>query len=43
MGSGKTHWGTIWAKRNGLTFYDLDEIIEKEFGKTITDIFEKRR
>ncbi|HEY5406607.1 MAG TPA: shikimate kinase [Ginsengibacter sp.] len=41
MGSGKTHWGTIWAKRNGLTFYDLDEIIEQQHGKTITAIFEE--
>ena len=41
MGSGKTYWGSTWAKRNGLTFYDLDEIIEKEYGTTITDIFEK--
>ncbi len=40
MGSGKTHWGRIWAYQNGLTFYDLDEIIEEEYGKTITDIFE---
>ena len=42
MGSGKTHWGGIWAKRNGLTFYDLDAIIETEYGMTITDIFEKK-
>lgn len=41
MGSGKTHWGSIWAERNGLTFYDLDGIIEREYGKTITNIFEK--
>lgn len=41
MGSGKTHWGSIWAKENGLTFYDLDEIIENEYGKAITDIFDK--
>lgn len=41
MGSGKTHWGYIWAERNGLTFYDLDGIIEREYGKTITNIFEK--
>lgn len=40
MGSGKTHWGSIWAKENGLTFHDLDEIIEGEYGKTIADIFE---
>lgn len=41
MGSGKTHWGTVWAKQSGLTFYDLDEIIEKEYGKKISDIFEE--
>ena len=41
MGSGKTYWGRIWAEKNGLTFYDLDEIVEKEYGKAITDIFEK--
>ena len=42
MGSGKSHWGTIWARQNGLMFYDLDEIIEKEYGAKITDIFEKK-
>lgn len=42
MGSGKTHWGTIWAKINGLTFYDLDANIEKAFGMSITDIFDKK-
>ena len=41
MGRGKTYWGRIWAEKNGLTFYDLDEILEKEYGKAITDIFEK--
>jgi shikimate kinase len=40
MGSGKTHWGSVWAKENGSTFYDLDEIIESKYGKTITDIFD---
>ena len=42
MGSGKTHWGKIWAEREGLTFYDLDAKIEKAFGMSITDIFEKK-
>lgn len=41
MGSGKTHWGSLWARKNGLTFYDLDGIIERKYGKIITDIFEK--
>jgi shikimate kinase len=41
MGSGKTYWGNIWAKKNGLAFYDLDEVIEKEQHKTIAAIFEK--
>lgn len=41
MGSGKTHWGKIWAEKNGLAFYDLDEEIEKKNGKTIAAIFEK--
>ena len=42
MGSGKTHWGKIWAKREGLVFYDLDTRIEKAFGMNINDIFEKK-
>lgn len=41
MGSGKTYWGKIWAKQMGLTFYDLDEVIEAGQGKTIAQIFEK--
>jgi shikimate kinase len=41
MGSGKTHWGKIWAAKNQLSFVDLDELIEKEAGKTIAVIFEK--
>ena len=41
MGSGKTYWGNIWAKQSGLAFYDLDEVIEKKEGKTISAIFEK--
>ncbi|MBK8496220.1 MAG: shikimate kinase [Chitinophagaceae bacterium] len=42
MGSGKTYWGKIWAKQNGLTFYDLDDVIEKATGKTIAVLFEKK-
>lgn len=42
MGSGKTHWGRIWAKNEALTFYDLDVQIEKAFKMSIADIFEKK-
>ena len=30
MGSGKTHWGRLWAAANKLSFVDLDELIEKK-------------
>jgi shikimate kinase len=42
MGSGKTHWGQIWAEKTGLTFFDLDQKVEEAFQMTITDIFEKK-
>ena len=42
MGSGKSHWGKIWAGKNQLTFYDLDEQIEKTMGESIANIFEKK-
>ena len=41
MGSGKSHWGKLWAQQTGMDFYDLDEIIETKQGKTIAAIFEK--
>jgi len=40
MGSGKTHWGKIWAAAHRRTFIDLDEVIEKKYDKTIAAIFE---
>lgn len=40
MGSGKTHWGEIWAETYGFNFIDLDEDIEKKERKTIAAIFE---
>ncbi len=42
MGSGKTHWGRIWAAKTGIPFFDLDAIIENAFGMKIKDIFEKQ-
>ncbi len=42
MGSGKSHWGRIWAANYKLGFIDLDEIIEMEEGKSVVDIFESK-
>lgn len=42
MGSGKSHWGRIWAEVSGLDFYDLDTEIETAEGLTVADIFEKK-
>lgn len=41
MGSGKTYWGKQWAPKSGLQFFDLDEVIEQEEGKTVAAIFEQ--
>lgn len=41
MGSGKSYWGRRWASQMGLDFIDLDEIIERKSGKTVSDIFEQ--
>lgn len=41
MGSGKTHWGRIWGKRSTLPFYDLDEVIEKEYHLSISKLFQQ--
>ncbi len=42
MGSGKTHWGEIWAARHRHNFIDLDDAIEQEEQNSVTDIFEKK-
>lgn len=39
MGSGKTHWGKQVAQRMQLPFYDLDEVIVTELGRSIPEIF----
>ena len=41
MGAGKSHWGRICSHENQLDFFDLDHTIEKESGKTISQIFEE--
>ena len=42
MGSGKTSIGLLVAKKLKLQFVDIDEVIEKEFGQTIKEIFAKK-
>lgn len=42
MGSGKSHWGRIWAADYKLGFIDLDEYIEQQEGKSVVDIFDTR-
>jgi shikimate kinase len=39
MGSGKTHWGRLWAQESGMDFFDLDELIQLKEHKTIDVIF----
>ncbi|MDO9377132.1 MAG: shikimate kinase [Ferruginibacter sp.] len=40
MGSGKTHWGRIWAEKYQLNFVDLDELIEERQGTSVAHIFD---
>ena len=42
MGSGKTHWGRIWALKEKLSFFDLDTEVELAFKMSVHDIFEKQ-
>jgi shikimate kinase len=41
MGSGKTHWGKLWAAKANINSIDLDAEIEKAVGKTVAQIFEE--
>ena len=42
MGSGKSHWGRLWAAAHNFNFIDLDEELEKQEQKTVAAIFETR-
>ncbi|MBP9793539.1 MAG: shikimate kinase [Flavobacterium sp.] len=42
MGSGKTEIGKLLAKNVQLPFFDLDFLIEKEVGKTVSEIFSEK-
>ena len=42
MGSGKTTIAKLFASRYGIVFYDVDSVIEKQEGMSISDIFQKK-
>jgi len=42
MGTGKSHWGKIWASQHNLKFIDLDLEIERKNGLSVDEIFEKK-
>jgi len=39
MGCGKSHWGRQLSQKLQIPFFDLDEKVEEQEGKTITEIF----
>ena len=39
MGSGKSHWGKLWAAEYKLGFIDMDEEIEIAERKSVSEIF----
>ena len=39
MGTGKTKFGSMIAKKNNLHFYDSDHLIEKKFDLSVKEIF----
>ena len=41
MGVGKTHWGKQIGRKLNIPFFDLDEVIEQDAGKSINQIFEQ--
>lgn len=41
MGVGKTHWGRQLGRKLDIPFFDLDEVIEQDAGKTVAEIFEQ--
>jgi Shikimate kinase len=41
MGCGKTHWGRLLSEKLNIPFFDLDEKIVEDEGRSIAAIFEK--
>ncbi len=39
-GSGKSHWGKLWAENSKVLYFDLDEVIETNEGFSIKQIFQ---
>lgn len=39
MGSGKSYWGRLLAKKNNFNFVDVDKFIERKMNLTISEIF----
>ncbi|MEI2739972.1 MAG: shikimate kinase [Chitinophagaceae bacterium] len=39
MGAGKTHWGRLLSEKLGIRFFDLDEQVTEQAGKSIPEIF----
>jgi shikimate kinase len=39
MGSGKTHWGRLLSEKLSIRFFDLDEAVTEQAGKSIPEIF----
>ena len=39
MGTGKTKFGSLIAKKNNFHFYDSDHLIEKKFGISVKELF----
>jgi len=42
MGSGKSHWGRQLSEKLQLPFFDLDEQIEQQEGKTVLELFNEK-
>ena len=39
MGSGKTHWGRLLSQKLSIPFFDLDEQVAEQAGRSIPEIF----
>ncbi len=39
MGSGKTHWGSQLGEKLGIRFFDLDEQVTENAGKSVVELF----
>lgn len=42
MGTGKSYWGQVWAKKYQLPFIDLDAMVEEKENAKVLDLFEHK-